>query len=216
MTYIDAHCHLLKESDYERAKWVGVDQIFVNAAHQTDWAQVQSLKNVLPAIGIHPWYVHEATADWAQCMEKMLIDHPTLQVGEIGLDKSKPDFARQKQVFLTQLKLAQKYNRVASIHSVRAWGEMMPLLRPFKQNTRLLFHAFSGDQIVVGFLADSASYFSLHTAKKLPLIPPEKLLIESDAPDGMRTPAALPFLYQQLGVDAKRVCANFERLMNGR
>ena len=73
-----------------------------------------------------------------------------------------------------------------------------------------------GDKIVVGFLADSESYFSVHNDKKMPIIPEEKLLIESDAPDGMNSPVALPFLYQQMNVDTGQVCINFERLMDGR
>ena len=216
MSYIDAHCHLLKENEFQDAHLVGVKRILVNSTRPDEWEKVENLTGVIPSIGIHPWYVEEATGDWAEKMEKRLIANPTLQVGEIGLDKLKPDFAHQKQVFLTQLKLAQKYNRVASIHSVRAWGEMMPLLRPFKKDTRMLFHGFSGDKIVVGFLADSNSYFSIHNSTKIPLIPADKLLIESDAPDGMDSPVALPFLYQQMGVDNQQVCANFERLINGR
>ena len=216
MTYIDAHCHLLKESEISNAHLVGVEKIMLNSTCPDNWEKVINSKGVIPCIGIHPWYIKDTKWDWAERMEKMLAENPHQQVGEIGLDKLKPDFARQKQIFLTQLKLAQKYHRVASIHCVRAWGEMMPLLRPFKKDTRMLFHGFSGDKIVVGFLADSMSYFSVHNDKKIPLIPADKLLIESDAPDGMDTPVALPFLYQQIGVDANQVCANFERLINGR
>ena len=216
MSYIDAHCHLLKESEFQDAHLVGVEKILVNATRPGEWEKVESLGVVIPSVGIHPWYVGEATGNWAIEMEKHLITNPALQVGEIGLDKLKPDFARQKQVFLTQLKLAQKYNRVASIHCVRAWGEMMPLLRPFNKDTRILFHGFSGDKIVVGFLADSESYFSIHNGAKIPLIPADKLLIESDAPDGMDSTVALPFLYQQLGINAEQIKTNFERLMHGR
>ena len=216
MFYIDAHCHLLKENEFQDAHLVGVEKILVNATRPSDWEKVENLAGVIPSIGIHPWYVGEAKSNWATEMEKRLAINSALQVGEIGLDKLKPDFVHQKQVFLTQLKLAQKYNRVASIHCVRAWGEMMLLLRPFKKDTRMLFHGFSGDKIVVGFLADSDSYFSVHSGTKIPLIPEDKLLIESDAPDGMTSPVALPFLYQQLGVKAKKIEANFERLMNGR
>ncbi len=218
MTYIDAHCHLLKESELSDAQMVGVKRLMVNSAKPDEWEKILNLKKegIIPSIGIHPWYVGETTGDWAQKMEKILAENSKVQVGEIGLDKLKPDFNKQKQVFLTQLKLAQKYNRVASIHCVRAWGEMMPILRPFKKDTRMLFHGFSGDKIVVGFLADSASYFSVHNGAKIPLIPADKLLIESDAPDGMTSPVALPFLYQQLGVKAEQIEANFERLMNGR
>lgn len=216
MTYIDAHCHLLKENEFQDAHLVGVEKILVNATRPSEWDKVEGLAGVIPSIGIHPWYVEEASGDWAEEMEKRLTQNPALQVGEIGLDKLKPEFTKQKQVFLTQLKLAQKYNRVASIHSVRVWGEMMPLLRPFKKDTRMLFHGFSGDKIVIGFLADSESYFSVHNGAKIPLIPADKLLIESDAPDGMASPVALPFLYQQLGVKGEQIKANFERLMNGR
>ncbi len=216
MSYIDAHCHLLKETEFQDARLVGVEKILVNTTRPEEWEKVEALSDVIPSIGVHPWYIKEAVGDWAEKMEKKLAENPLLQVGEIGLDKLKSDFNKQKQIFLTQLKLAQKYNRVASIHCVKAWGEMMPLLRPFKKDTRMLFHGFTGDKIVVGFLADSDSYFSVHSDKKIPLIPTDKLLIESDAPDGMSSPVALPFLYQQLGVNPEQIAQNFERLMNGR
>jgi Tat protein secretion system quality control protein TatD with DNase activity len=60
------------------------------------------------------------------------------------------------------------------------------------------------------------AYFSVSHATKIPLIPTNKLLIESDAPDGLPSPTNLAFLYMQLGINPEQINQNFKDFLNGR
>lgn len=54
-------------------------------------------------------------------------------MGEIGLDKGsygrKIDFNDQVKVFQKQLELAKELNKPASIHCVRAFGDLLQILK---------------------------------------------------------------------------------------
>lgn len=81
-------------------------------------------------LGLHPWFVAEASADWASRLEALLRSHPT-GVGECGLDFARHDADRAAQVaaFRAQLRLAHALHRPLAMHAVRAWGRLLDLLR---------------------------------------------------------------------------------------
>lgn len=215
ITYTDAHCHLLDESEFDLAHTAGVERVICNATGPKDWNKILALKNVIRAVGIHPWYVSDLPENIMADLENLLIQNPDTHIGEIGLDKCKNDFYKQEEIFMLQLELAQKLKRPVHVHCVRAWGEMLPILKGH-QDLKYLFHGFSGDKNVIRFLSDFHAYFSVNHAAKIPLIPADRLLIESDAPDGLPSPANLPFLYLQLGVNTEQINQNFQRFLNGR
>lgn len=215
MTYIDAHCHLLDENEIQLARITGVKNLVCNATGSHDWDKVLALKNVVHAIGIHPWYVSNLADNDLGQLEQRLIQNPQTHIGEIGLDKCKKDFYKQEEIFEAQLKLAQKLNRPVHIHCVRAWQELLAIIKNYP-NLTYLFHGFSGDKNVVRFLEKFNAYFSIHSDKKIPLIPDDRLLIESDAPDGLPSPANLPFLYMQLGINPEKINQNFKDFLNGK
>ena len=215
MGYVDAHCHLLDENEFTLAKTAGVEQIICNATNPKDWQKVLAIKDVIHAIGIHPWYVSDLPENTMIELEKLLEQNPDLHIGEIGLDKCKDDFYKQEEIFMLQLELAEKLKRPVHVHCVRAWGEMLSILKGHK-GLKYLFHGFSGDKNVIQFLSGYNAYFSVNRNTKIPLIPMDKLLIESDAPDGLPSPANLPFLYLQLGVNAEQINQNFKRFLDGR
>ena len=73
---------------------VGVARMVVNGACEGDWPQVLALAKqypeVLPSFGYHPWYLQERTPDWLANLKHFLDAVPSA-VGEIGLDRWKPD-----------------------------------------------------------------------------------------------------------------------------
>ena len=215
MSYIDAHCHLLDEKELQLARITGVEKFICNATNPNNWKKVLALKNVIPALGIHPWYVSDLPEDALEKLQNLLRENPQAHIGEIGLDKCKKDFYKQEEIFEAQLKLAQQFNRPVHIHCVRAWQEVLAIIKNYP-NLTYLFHGFSGDKNVIRFLEKFNAYFSVSHATKIPLIPTDKLLIESDAPDGLPSPANLPFLYMQLGIDSEQINQNFKDFLNGR
>jgi TatD DNase family protein len=171
----------------------------VNGACESDWPQVLILarenKIVLPSFGYHPWYLHERTPDWLQNLEKFLDEIPGT-IGEIGLDRWKPDlrYDGQEEVFLAQLDLAAQRDLPLSIHCLQAWGRLHELLRDHARPARgFVLHSFGGPAEMIPAFTKLGAYFSfpgyflherkLRQRKAFKQVPPARLLIETDAPD---------------------------------
>lgn len=214
LRFYDAHNHLHDERFGGRqaellsaCEHEGVACMVVNGSCEEDWPQVLELAKhgrdavprvpnlILPSFGYHPWYIHERTSDWLKNLTRFLDQIPSA-VGEIGLDRWKPDLAYegQEDVFVAQLRLAAERNLPASIHCLQAWGRMYDLLKANPRPARgFLLHSYGGPKEMVKPLADLGAYFSLpgyyaHERKErqretFKTVPPDRLLIETDAPD---------------------------------
>jgi TatD DNase family protein len=196
---------------------LGIVRMVVNGSCEKDWPQVLALARrcpqVLPSFGYHPWYLNERTPNWQHELNRFLNEMPSA-IGEIGLDKwilepgratvlnmSAPaSLAEQEEVFAWQLRLAAERNIPASIHCLRAWGPLLEVLRraPLPQ-CGFVLHSYGGSADMVAPLAKLGAYFSLpgyfaHESKHRQrlaflAVPPDRLLIETDAPDQL-LPAA--------------------------
>ena len=206
MKLYDAHNHLQDDRFGGRqaellaaCEQSGVARMVVNGACQGDWPQVLALarqsKIVLPSFGCHPWYLHERTPDWLEQLAGFLDQIPSA-VGEIGLDRWKPDlpYAPQEEAFLAQLDLAAARDLPVSIHCLEAWGRLHELLRDHARPSRgFVLHSFGGPVEMVPSFAKLGAYFSfpgyflqdrkLRQRETFKHVPPERLLIETDAPD---------------------------------
>lgn len=183
--YFDAHCHLPK------VPYTGTVSAIFNSARIDDWLHIANVQ--WGAIGVHPWYIDNLPSDWIANMERILTDNADLMVGEIGLDSHHPELEKQIDVFTAQLDVAAHLSRLAHIHCVGAWDEMLGVFnaRPsHKMPPRILFHSFSGPADQIKHVADKYNaYFSygaraLKTERGLARIkstPLNRLLIESDS-----------------------------------
>lgn len=193
----DAHAHLpASESCELPERWSGV----VCAVRESEFERLAALAGanagVIPAFGLHPWFLRERSAGWLETLRFFIESTPRAEIGEIGLDKiriAETPLEEQAEVFRTQLRLAATQNLPAHLHCVRAWGEMMSLLRAEKHLPKLHFHAFSGSVEIARELlktADATFSFSPQQlrseSEKLRRVraslPPERLFEESDAP----------------------------------
>jgi len=206
VNFYDAHIHLQDErfGDQQAALMaacteVGVRRMVVNGSCEADWPAVLALARrypeIIPSFGYHPWYISERTPEWQANLARFLEQVPAA-VGEIGLDRWKPGLAygEQEAVFSAQLRLAAELNRPVSVHCLRAWGRLRDLLAA---NPRpacgLLLHSYGGPAEMVRPLASLGAYFGLpgyfaHPGKGrqrevFRTVPPDRLLIETDAPD---------------------------------
>lgn len=142
MILFDSHCHLqdqrilpdVKEV-IARARQAGVLHMLCCGSAESDWEAVRDLAGqypeIVPAFGLHPWYVAERSGAWLEKLEAILARTPGAAIGEIGLDHAldKRNDGEQALVFLAQLKLSRKLDRPVSIHCRKAWGDMMGILR---------------------------------------------------------------------------------------
>ena len=154
MQFIDTHLHL---QDYKtgfatdivkEALIGGVDRLVCAATGMFDWDKVarfakQYPGTVVPAFGLHPWYLQEAKPDWLPRLREYLARFPEALIGECGLDGIKnPDDEPQNSVFCQHILLAEELKRPLIIHAVRAqeWLENYWDMLPAK----FVFHSYNG------------------------------------------------------------------------
>jgi TatD DNase family protein len=212
----DAHNHLQderlaphREAILATLQREGVAGMVVNGSCEADWPEVLALARehaqVIPSFGYHPWYVKERLPDWQQALVRHLEAVPSA-VGEVGLDRWVKDYdlEQQQQVFVWQLRLAAERNLPLSIHCLQAWGPLLDILRAEpRPRCGFLLHSYGGSAELVAPLAELGAYFSLpgyfaHERKTrqreaFRLVPPERLLIETDAPDQLLPPERVEY-----------------------
>lgn len=203
---IDSHLHLQNCFDQESSdslmselRRVGVSQLMVNATSPGDWNEVKRLSleypEVIPSFGVHPWKVENLSSKWLSDLSNLLEAFPHACVGEIGLDKWIPDhdLPLQKEVLGRQLRLAAELNRPVTVHCLRAWGSLIDCFEESPYRSSFLLHSYGGPQEMVNEWVKRGAYFSLSgyffrkdkTAKLsvFESIPPDRILLETDAPD---------------------------------
>ncbi|OWM66583.1 uncharacterized protein LOC116201026 [Punica granatum] len=211
MKLFDSHCHLQDPRILARAPRLielasnhGVVRFAVNGVHEKDWYLVKQMSEdfpcTVPNFGLHPWYVLDRSPDWFKTLKQLFEVTPTAAVGEIGLDKGshgkKIDFDDQVQVFERQLELAKELNRPASVHCVRAFADVLGIMKsvgPFPCG--VVLHSYLGSAEMVPQFAELGAYFSFSgflmsmkeskAKRMLKAVPPERILLESDAPDAL-------------------------------
>lgn len=261
----DAHNHLQDERFAGRQEELvaacrdaGIGRMVVNGSSEADWPAVAALAErhpdlVVPSYGCHPWYLAERTPGWLENLRARV--QAGGAVGEIGLDRWKEGLPwnDQEEACALQLRLAAEFNRPASLHCLKAWGPLVELLEREPRPARgFLLHSFGGSAELIERLAPLGAYFSLpgyiaheRKARQRDIflrVPPDRLLIETDAPDQLppppwitapladaegrplHHPANLPAVYafaaelfgDSVEALAGRVAANFQRLFGPR
>lgn len=200
MQFIDTHLHL---QDYKTgfatdivkaAQQAGVNKLVCAATGLFDWDKVaryakQYPETIIPAFGLHPWYLQEAKADWQPRLREFLARFPNALIGECGLDGIKnPDDEPQNSIFYQQILLAKELKRPLIIHAVKAqeWLENYWEILPAK----FVFHSYNGKREILkkiikagGYVSFSASILRNPDRQELAnLIPADKLLLETDGP----------------------------------
>lgn len=207
MRLFDAHCHLISASGetpkglgeiLDRASAVGVGRLVCCGTGLNDWESVLQLPErfpqVIPMIGIHPWFVSSGWKSEFQILEDLARRFPGCGIGETGLDFQDRFVNRTEQeaAFAAQLDLARALNRPVAVHCVKAWGRLLDILRDHPA-PRVVLHAFSGAAELIPELAGRNGWFSFcgsvtypankRARKAVVAVPADRLLIESDSPD---------------------------------
>ncbi len=206
----DAHNHLAdpalapqRHAIHASLSDIGLQAAVVNGTGPQDWPDVLELARrdprIIPAVGLHPWQVNTAPADWqAQFLQSL--EGGARAIGEIGLDQwiEGHDIERQQTAFRWQLARAVERNLPVSIHCLRAMGPLLETLREVRLPARgFHLHAYNGSPENIEELVRLGAYFSFNAGQLKPgaktapaairAVPADRLLIETDAPD-MRPP----------------------------
>ena len=209
VTVFDAHTHLqdprlsrVFDEMVRQAAQSGVTGVCCCGTAPDDWPAVQALARaplpfvLVPAFGVHPWYVQSLPDAWCETLEAALDDNPVAALGEIGLDGVRGDvpMALQEEVFVRQLQLAERAGRPVVLHGARAWGRLVEVLRPYARRVPgFVAHGFGGSAEILKQILNMGGYVSFAgsvcnpKAEKIRAaareIPESQLLIETDTPD---------------------------------
>lgn len=93
----------------------------------------------IETVGVHPW--HASTDDIAEVECRAVAADA---IGEIGLDFA-CDVSREEQerIFRAQLAIAERHKKPVVLHCVRAFEEVMCILRNYRLRA-VIFHGFIG------------------------------------------------------------------------
>jgi len=191
MKIIDAHSHI----DYVTHKFQDdVVGTICCATKESEWAKLGEMmredKNVYGAFGIHPWFVDSVQDCFDKRLENLLKTNHGYMVGEIGLDKYKPDMDKQLDVFQKQFDIAIRLKRTMFLHCVGVWDKILHILKQYKQFELpiIVLHDFnSNDDILDKLLEYKNIFFSLGKNAlydrfcRIDKIPKNRILIETDA-----------------------------------
>jgi len=218
----DTHCHLQDDRISARvgdiaaaANRAGVTRMLCCGSGVADWDAVARIgkaygdRGAVCAYGVHPFYVDSVDpggSGWTENLSERLAGDPSAAVGEIGLDRAvgPRDDAKQTEVFIRQLKIAERYGRPVSMHCRKAFGAMLSVLRDIGG---LKFggavHSYCGSPELIDELTELGCYISFsgsilipngkRAAASLKKVPRDRLLIETDSPDLLPYGAPGPF-----------------------
>ncbi len=168
---------------------VGIESFCVHdLSFDHQWPQSYS-------VGIHPWYIHKTDVKQAIKQLGYMADDANFKAfGECGLDRAiARDFDIQYSVFIQQIKLAEEFNKPVIIHNVRAFADILGLLKKEKPAVPFIFHAFNGNLDILNKLLKHNVYFSIghdifknnsKTQRILEHIPLNRLFFETDEWEG--------------------------------
>ncbi len=171
--------------DLESARWV---------TEAADWDA-----RVYAAVALHPTRANALTEEAKTVIER-LAEHPrVVAIGETGMDMYWPgklegcaEPAAQRDAFAWHIDLAKRTGKPLMIHNRDADAEVLDVLSAEGAPGTVIFHCFSSDAAMArtcvanGWLLSLAGTVSFQNAHALreaaALIPPEQLLVETDAP----------------------------------
>ena len=246
--YIDSHCHINdplfkgKEDDYvNEAKQALVNTMLVVGYDLKSSLDALELANkydeVYAAVGIIPEEVKRSSEDDLKEIEKLLTHKKVIAIGEIGLDyhwdKDIKEREKQKQFFIKQIELANKYHLPVSIHCRDAYEDTLIVLKNHKVHALGVLHCYSGslemakEFIKLGYLLGIGGTVTFKNAinpkEVAKYVPDTNYVLETDAPYLTPSPHRgeinhskyIPFIAQEIanlkGTSLEKVAADSSR-----
>ncbi|MBF0626739.1 MAG: TatD family hydrolase [Magnetococcales bacterium] len=201
---LDTHCHLDfpvfdpdRETVLERARSVGVRGYLVPGVRLRDFDRVAALRGpeIAIAFGLHPGFLADHPADGVVQLERWILEHQPMAVGEIGLDYLLPEehHAAQWMLLEQQVRLAARHALPLLLHVRRAHDLVLSLLRRLSFAHGGIVHAFGGSLQQaeaygrLGFCLGLGGVVTHDRARRIrqvaAVMPEEWMVLETDAPD---------------------------------
>ncbi len=199
-----------REAVAQRAREAGVGLIVIPAVTPQTFVPARDAAHRFGgayALGVHPLYVHQvpdnALALLDEALHRWREDPRLVAVGEIGLDHFVPDLqdeasrALQERMYAAQLDLAVAHGLPVILHVRRSADGLLKHLRRLRDAGRPvaggIAHAFNGSPqqaqafldlgFKLGFGGAMTFERALQIRRLAAELPPEALVLETDAPD---------------------------------
>ncbi len=208
MRIYDSHCHLadvrfagMQHDVLRRAAASGVGALVAVASRACEWPVLLRVQRRYPqvsvAYGLHPWFAHDADA--LARLPVWLRRAGARAVGECGLDFGAGRASREQQeaLLLPQLRLARELDLPVILHAHQS-EDVLAMHLARLPGLRGVVHGFHGSPqqadrfLRLGFYLGVGGAITYPRAQRLrsvlAMLPLERLLVESDAPD--QTPYA--------------------------
>ncbi len=140
--------------------------------------------------GIHPWDLHlpfkKEQID--QVFSQKQIDwERVVAFGECGLDRvHEPSANMEDQIYVLKkhFDMAHVHKKPLIVHSVRAYSDLLGVLKKCKPQQSLLLHAYGGNEYEMNELLKYPCFFSfgarlVHNTVMIKKVPLDKLLLET-------------------------------------
>jgi len=183
-----------------RAFAAGVNGLLLTGTNLHESAQAQQLAQrydrCWSTAGVHPHDSSQWTAESADRLRALAASPEVVAIGECGLDFNR-NFstpAEQEHAFSAQLALAAELGMPVFMHCRDAHGRFLALLEPWLDKLPgAVLHCFTGTRQEATDCLDRGLYLGitgwvcderrgLELRELLPVIPADRLLIETDAP----------------------------------
>ncbi len=203
---VDTHCHLdlaplaaSVDAVLERARSAGVRWcVSIGTTLETSRANVALARRcsmVRAAVGVHPNEAEFVTDETFVQIEALAGEPGVVAIGEVGLDqyRTRASTACQVRVLRGFISIARRWNLPLLVHCREAYEPLLTLLRRDASGPyRGIIHCASGppefirEALAFGFHVSFAGNVTFPNAGALralvPLVPDDRLLIETDAP----------------------------------
>lgn len=213
MLLVDSHCHL-NFPDYKedleavisRALEAGVRVMQTICTKMEEFDEVLAIaeahEGIYCSVGVHPNNVGDREIVTVEALVEKCAHPKVIGLGETGLDAHYygHNLARQEESFLRHIEASRITGLPVIIHTRDAERETVRIVEREmqKQSFRALIHCFSGTPYLAEKMIESGLYISfsgivtfknaIAVREGLALVPPERILLETDAPYLAPTP----------------------------
>ncbi len=185
----------------KRARDAGVTGMLITGTNALESQQAQRLAEdqagfCWSTAGVHPHHASEWSTEIASTLRRLAEKPEVVAIGECGLDFNRNLSAHEQQeyAFDAQLALAAELNMPVFLHCREAHARFAAVLAPWLPKLPgAVIHCFTGtrDELeaclgmglsvgITGWVCDERR--GLELRELLPLIPADRLLLETDAP----------------------------------
>ena len=151
--------------------------------------------NLITTCGIHPHYADSFNKNSMLEIFDICQNNIVKAIGETGLDFNRNYSDKNKQIesFLKHIKIANKLNLPMFLHQRDAHQDFMDCINTEKPEVKCVVHCFTGqkneleDYLIKDFYIGLTGWIcdpkrGAHLEELIPIIPLDKLLIETDSP----------------------------------